>query len=393
MRKKNIVKKRHTAYFKLAKPIAKYFSITHGFKAEKFKMKKGKGYLIMSNHQTMLDPALMALSFNRPLYIVASDHIFNKSIPSRAMQHCFGPIKKKKATADISFIVDCVSVAKSGGNVLIYPEGNRSWADFQFYIDRSIVKLVRMLKLPLILYNLNGGYGVNPRWGNKLRKGEFTGKIKKVFSLEEIKAMTDDELYKTIVEGLRVIDSESGKSYKSKVRAEYLERELFVCPVCKKEHALVSKGNYLTCTACGLKVEYTEDLKLKSDNKAFTFAKLVDWYKFQLDYIKNYELKEGEEVIYQDEPIVAIDKTTAVRKVLARGKLTLTKTSLTIGDLNVLVNDITSLSVIGGTKLAVNIGDKSIMLKGHARFNPLKYILIFNILKPDLKEKYYTLDV
>jgi DNA-directed RNA polymerase subunit RPC12/RpoP len=187
--------------------------------------------------------------------------------------------------------------------------------------------------------------------------------------------------------------AEDGGEGLGKVSAEYLERELFVCPICKKEHALVSKGNYLTCTACGLKVEYTEDLKLKSDNKAFTFAKLVDWYKFQLDYIKNYELKEGEEVIYQDEPIVAIDKTTAVRKVLARGKLTLTKTSLTIGDLNVLVNDITSLSVIGGTKLAVNIGDKSIMLKGHARFNPLKYILIFNILKPDLKEKYYTLDV
>ncbi len=393
MRKKNIIKKRHSAYFKLAKPIAQYYAIKHGFKCERFKLKKGEGYLIMANHQTLLDPLLMSKSFNKPLYIVASDHIFNKSIPSRAMQYCFGPIKKKKATADISFIVDCVSVAKSGGNVMIYPEGNRAWADFQFFIDKSIVKLVRMLKLPLLLYNLNGGYGVNPRWGNGLRKGKFTGTIKKVFSLEEIKAMSDDELYKEIIDGLRVIDSESGNTYKSKVRAEYLERELFVCPICKKEHTLVSKGAYLNCTSCGLKVEYTEDLKLKSDNKDFKFNLLVDWYKFQLDFIKNYELKGDDDVIYKDSPIMAIDKTTTVRKVLAKGELTLTKTNLTLDKLKVSVSDITSLTVIGGTKLTINVGDKSIMLKGHERFNPIKYILMFNVLRPDIKEKYYGLDI
>ncbi len=392
MKNKKIIKKRHTAYFKLAKPIGKFYAIKHNFKYEKFKMKKGKGYLIMSNHQTLLDPMLMAMSFNRPLYIVASDHIFNKSIPSRAMQHCFGPIKKKKATSDISFIVDCVSVAKKGGNVLIYPEGNRQWADFLFNIDRAIVKLVRMLKLPLMLYNLNGGYGVNPRWGNGLRKGEFTGTIKKVYTVEEIKEMSDDELYKTIVDGLRVIDSERGKTYKSKVRAEYLERELFVCPICKKEHTLVSKGEFVTCNSCGLKVEYTEDLKLKSDNKDFKFTLLVDWYRFQLDYIKNYELK-GDDVIYKDAPVKLIEKTTAVRKILANGELTLTKNELKISDFTIPVKDVTSLTVIGGTKLIVNVGDKSVMVKGHERFNPLKYILIFNVIRPDLKEKYYGLDI
>lgn len=392
MRKKKIIRKRHTAYFKLAKPIGKFYSIKHNFKYEKFKMKKGKGYLIMSNHQTMLDPMLMAMSFNRPLYIVASDHIFNKTLPSRALQHCFSPIKKKKATTDISFIIDCVSVAKKGGNVLIYPEGNRAWADFQFYIDKSIVKLVRMLKLPLMLYNLKGGYGVNPRWGNGLRKGEFTGTINKIYTFEEISQMTDDELYSVIVDGLRVIDSESGKTYKSKVRAEYLERELFVCPICKKESTLISKGEYVTCSSCGLKVEYTEDLKLKSENKDFTFNKLVDWYRFQLEYVKNYELKGDDDIIYEDKPVEVIDKTTAVRKKLAKGKLVLTKTKLTVSEFIVPVDTITSLTVIGGNKLIVNFNDKSVMIKGHERFNPLKYILTFNILRPDLNEKYYSLE-
>ena len=393
MRKKKIIKKRHTAYFKLAKPIGKYFSIKHNFKYERFKLKKGEGYLIMANHQTMLDPLLMAMSFNRPIYIVASDHIFNKSIPSRAMQHCFSPIKKKKATTDISFIVDCVSVAKAGGNVLIYPEGNRAWADFQFYIDRSVVKLVRMLKLPLMLYNLEGGYGVNPRWGNGLRKGEFNGRIKKILTVSEIQALSDDELYNVISEGLRVIDSESGKTYKSKVRAEFLERELLVCPKCKTESNLYSHGEFVTCNHCGLTVEYTEDLKLKSNDKDFTFSRLVEWYKFQLEYIKNKELKGDEDIIFTDSPVELVDKTTSNNKVVAKGVLTLTRTEVAIGDLKIPVGEIQSLTVIGGTKLTINTQDKSMMIKGHDRFNPLKYILTFNVLRPDLREKYYALDI
>ena len=104
MKKKKLVKKRHAVYYRLAKAIAKIAAKIHGFKYEKFKMKKGEQYFILSNHQTMLDPLIMSLSFNRPVYYVASDHIFNKTIPSRMMQHCFGPIKKKKAT-EVAFLV------------------------------------------------------------------------------------------------------------------------------------------------------------------------------------------------------------------------------------------------------------------------------------------------
>ncbi len=391
--KKKIVKKKHTFYFKFLKPVGKYFALTHGFKYQKFKMEKGQNYLIMSNHQTMLDPALMAMSFNRPLYIVASDHIFNKSLPSKLMQRCFGPIKKKKATADISFIVDCVSAAKSGGNVLIYPEGNRAWADFQFYIDRSIVKLVRMLKLPLMLYNLKGGYGVNPRWGNGLRKGEFKGVINKIYTVEQLKSMTDDELYAEIVNDLRVIDSESGNSYKSKVRAEYLERELFVCPICKKESMLVSKGEKVICKNCGLEVEYTEDLKLKSNNKEFSFTKLVDWYKFQLEYIKGYKIPTDSSTIFADENVRFVDKTTERNKKIGKGNVSLNKDAFILGKKQIDVSSIISLTAVGGTKLIVNTKTSSIMIKGHERFNPLKYVLIFNLLRPDLNEKYYGLDL
>jgi transcription elongation factor Elf1 len=335
----------------------------------------------------------MAMSFNRPLYIVASDHIFNKSLPSKLMQHLFSPIKKKKAMADISFIIDCVSVAKSGGNVLIYPEGNRAWADFQFYIDRSIVKLVRVLKLPLMLYNLKGGYGVNPRWGNGLRKGDFKGVINKIYTVDQLKSMTDDELYSEIINGLKVIDSESGNSYKSKVRAEYLERVLFVCPVCKKESTLVSKGEKVICKKCGLEVEYTEDLKLKSKSKDFSFTKLVDWYKFQLDYIKAYKIPIDNSVIFADEKVRFIDKTTERNKKIGKGSVSLNKDAFILGKKQIEVSGITSLTVIGGTKLIINTQNSSIMIKGHERFNPLKYVLIFNVLRPDLNEKYYGLDL
>ena len=391
MKKRKIVKKRHAVYFYLARFIAKIAAKKHNFKYEKFKIKKGEQYFILSNHQTQLDPLLFCLSFNKPLYIVASDHIFNKTIPSKMMQHCFGPIKKKKATVDISFIADCLSVAKQGGSIAIYPEGNRAWADFQFYIDKAIIKLIRKLKMPVLLYNLTGGYGVNPRWGNGLRKGKFFGKVTRVISLEDMSAMTDDELFNAIKDGIKVIDSDSKEKYVSKHRAEYLESELFVCPVCKGVSTLKSHVHSITCEKCGLTVEYTEDLLLKSNEPKFTFNKLVDWYKFQLDFLKDLEIKENE-VIYKDENIKFIDKTKLRRKNMGKGELQLTSETITLGKIEIAVKDVISISPVGGTKLIINTNDKSYLIEGHERFNPLKYVLTFNKLL-DLKEKYYGLTI
>lgn len=393
---KKHVKFRHRFYFALLRPVVRLLACRYHFKTKAVKLDKKQNYLILSNHQSFLDPAFVALTIKRPIYFVASDALWSRKWYIRLLLHVFGPIKMRKGMADVACIRTLCSVVKQGGTVAIFPEGNRQWNDSCFYIDRSVVKLVRILKLPVILYNFHGGYGVQPRWGKGLRNGKYTGGIRQILSAERILAMTDDELYNTIVSGLKVIDSASGELYRSKSRAEYLERELFVCPKCGAQDTLVSHNNQITCTKCGLTAEYGEDLRLTCADPEFKFNKLVDWYNDQLRYVRNFDI-ESKQVLCSDESVHLYDKTTQQRVLVAEGRLTLCKQSLSVSDWNMPTSEILGGSANDGNKFSFNTNNRSYLVVGGARFNGVKYLLFFNRVCEQIAkkggDKYYGLDI
>ena len=378
----------------MVRPIARILARKFYFKTKAVKLPKKQNYLILSNHQSYLDPVFLALTIKRPIYFVTSDALRSQKWYMRLLFYCFAPIPKRKGFADVTCIRTMREVAKEGGTVAIFPEGNRQWTDSQFYIDRAVVKLVRMMKLPLILYNIRGGYGMQPRWSKAKRKGKHTGGIREIIPWEEVSAMSDDDLYERIRLGLKVIDSESGELYKSDERAEYLERELFVCPKCGAESTLHSHGNDVTCEQCGLTATYGEDLHLTSSDPDFHFDRLVDWYEFQQQYVREYDL-DSTEVLLSDENVTLYDKTEQQRVVVAQGKLTLTKNALSVGDCVIPTSEIFGGSTQDSGKLLFNVGNKSYMAVGAERFNAIKYLLFFNRVCQKVVEqggdKYYGL--
>ena len=75
-------------------------------------------------------------------------------------------------------IRDCLRVLKEGGAVGIFPEGNRTLTGAQWEMTDSVAKFVKLSKVPLVLYNIEGGYGSDPRWGVSKRKGKMRGYVK-----------------------------------------------------------------------------------------------------------------------------------------------------------------------------------------------------------------------
>lgn len=379
---------RHKVAFALLRPpVGLGVRLLYNFKEKRFPLKKGDQYLILSNHQSTMDPVLVCLSFHTPIYIVATDTLFKNKFWSRVLTYIVAPIPKRKATTDVACIKTMKKVAAEGGSLMIFPEGNRAWADYQFAISSGISKMVKMMDIPVALYNLHGGYGVNPRWGRKIRRGRMTGEVVKVLSREEIKSLSNEELYEIIVENLRVIDSESESKFKSNKRAEYLERELFICPACGKWNTIYSKGDMVHCS-CRASAEYTEDLKLKSEDNTIPFNRLVDWYKYQQDVIKDFNFEE--DIIFEDNPVELFDQSGKTGKVkLAEGKIVLTRECLKINEFEIPLKGITSKSVIGGRKLLIGVRGASYFIVGHERFNPIKYALVLNRLDTSCGEDIY----
>lgn len=359
-----------------------------------YKPQKGEKIVVLSNHQTDLDPAFIRLSFNRYLYFLSSDNIYSKPLRAKLISY-LGGIPKRKGVPDFESIRKLMQIAKDGGSICIFPEGNRSYAEFQFYIADNFASLLMKLKGTLVLYNIHGGFGVMPRFGAKRRKGKLYGEVKRVLKYEDYKDMKVEELSTLIKENLKVFDSESGELYKSNRRAEYLERMYFVCPKCQHMNTLVSNGNIIKCNDCGLEVEYLENLTLKSNDSSFKYHRLNDWYQYQKEFVKNMDIGEG--IIFQDDNVKLRKVNPFIKEEkLAKGTLTLYKDHLTVGDYSIDVANIVSASPMSGRKLCFTYNTDNYEIKGDKRFNALKYALIFHKLDTKMHKEnldnYYSLD-
>ena len=75
----------------------------------------------------------------------------------------------------------------------------------------------------------------------------------------------------------------------------------------------------------------------------------------------------------------------------------LTKDELKCNECVIKVKDIQSSSSIGGFKFIATTEENNYLIIGHPRFNPIKYVLMFNVLEGPIKDKggdkYYDLNI
>lgn len=328
------------------------------------------------------------------MYPVATDSIFAGRFRSKLFSS-LGVVAKKKGVGDFRSAAAMREIINEKGSLLIFPEGNRTYCEFQFYIARNLTALLKKFKATVVLFNLNGGTGKSPRFKNKNRKGKFTGRIKRVLRYEEYSLMKDDELLDLIKDELKVFDSDSSEKYKSNKRAEYLERIFFVCPVCKKTETVYSKGKYVFCRNCGALAEYTEDIHLKSENSAFPFTRVIDYWNYQKKYVSDLKIKKGERIFSDKRVKVMLANPYRARKTLYKGDIFLDDEYLYCGERKFDVKNIETASVVSGRNLTFSYGGNDYFLRGDKRFNPLKYAFIFHKLDTKMRQTgadpYYNL--
>ena len=101
-KKKKWIKPRHRIIQAIAKviltPVCK---LKYGITAEKFKEEEDRPYLILYNHQTAFDQFFVSMTFNRPVYFIASEDLFSKGWISDVIRWVAAPIPIKKQTASV----------------------------------------------------------------------------------------------------------------------------------------------------------------------------------------------------------------------------------------------------------------------------------------------------
>ena len=379
--KKKWVRFRHRVITEIARwVLSPYIYLTYRVKVEKFRDQGKRNYLVLLNHQTPFDQFFVGMAFKGPVYYVATEDIFSLGWISKLLRWAIAPIPIRKQTTDVGAVMNCIRVAREGGTIAMAPEGNRTYSGRTEYMNPAVAGLIKKMKLPIALFRIEGGYGVEPRWTDGRRKGPIKGYVSRVMEPEEYLEMSNDALVSAITEGLYVDEAAADGPYRSQKRAEYLERAVYVCPTCGLSK-FESHGNEITCCTCGRTVTYGEDKTLKGVGFEFPFRFVAQWYDYQKDYVNQMNLTQyTAKPLFVDEAAVS-EVIVYEKKVLLREKADIALygdrvvfDEGTESEFGIPFADALAVTVLGRNKLNIYYDKRVFQLKGGKRFTALKYV-------------------
>lgn len=340
---------------------------------------KKRQCLVIMNHQTAFDQFFVSRAlFPRHVYFIASEDLFSLGFLSRLLKWAVAPIPIKKQTTDAQAVMNCIRVAREGGTIALAPEGNRTFSGLPCYSNPAITALVKKLGLPLAIFRIEGGYGIQPRWSDVCRKGTMQAYVKRIIEPEEYKDLSKEELFALIQKELYVDETQSGQEFHHKKLAEYLERAVYVCPWCGLTE-FHSEDDIITCKTCGRQIRYLPNQHLQGVGCDFPFPYVAQWYNYQCDFVNNLDTTAYIETpLYRDTVTVSIVEPYKRKVVLEENaSLILYGNRIQAGKKALFFDDINVITVLGKNKLNIYHCDALYQIKGNKRFNALKYMNIF----------------
>lgn len=374
------LKYRHKVVVALLRPtFGLYVRWKYHINIEKFREQGNRPYLIVMNHQTAFDQFFVGITFNRPVYYLASEDLFSMGWVSDIIRYLVDPIPIRKQTTDLQAVKNCIRVAREGGTICIAPEGHRTFHGKPVYIKPAIGSLAKKLGLPLAIFRIEGGYGVQPRWSDVVRRGRMRSLVSRIIEPEEYAGMTGGQLAALIEEELHVDEARVTGEFHHKNNAEFLERAMYVCPWCGFS-VFESSGDIISCKKCGRRIRHLPTKELEGVDCEFPHRFVADWYEWQNDYVNSAELTAMTEVPVYEETVrlsrVHVCKNKEPLK--KEANVCLYGDRITVDDRVFPFGSISAVTVLGKNKLNIYDGNEILQLKGSKRFNALKYVNFFH---------------
>lgn len=217
---------------------------------------KGPAFIIW-NHQSRRDHTFVTTAaWPRRINIVCGHNEFFR-------EHLAWPLKmnqilpKKIFTNDIQGIRAIRDIITQGGIVAFSPEGTSSIFGDNQPIVPGTGRFLQAFKVPVFSVHLEGSYLTNNKVDATDRIGEVFVQTKLLFTPEDLKKMTSDEIDDRINAEFRHDDYDWNKvkqiSYKAKdgYITKGLSDMLYQCPKCGHEFEMDSTNNHIECKHCG----------------------------------------------------------------------------------------------------------------------------------------------
>lgn len=381
-RKKQWVLKRHAVVRNLLYwPLYIFSVLRYGIRIQRLPRDVTQCF-VLSNHQTAFDQFFVSMAVPHHVYYVSSEDLFSNGWLSRLITWLVAPIPFRKSTSDLNGVKNCLRIAREGGSIGMFPEGNRTYSGTTEYMKPGVASLVRAAKLPLVLCRIEGGYGIHPRWSDTVRRGKMKLSVSRIIQPEEFASLSNEELLDIIKKELYVDERLDQTYFYGRKNAEYLDRVMYYCPFCGLSE-LHSRGDTVSCRKCGMQVRYLPNKMLEGVGFQFPYPYVKDWYDAQSGFIRGLDMDAfGEAAIYQDtvrysENIYCKHKV----RIDDAATLFLYKDRFEVKtDRGVDVypfEKLYSATVLGRNKLNIYVGNQIFQFYGDKHFNAVKYLNLY----------------
>ncbi len=284
------------------------FIFKRKFIRNEIKGKKGP-FVVIANHQAAYDFVNLIGATARPMSFVISRSFFSTLpiqgflekmgvIPKQQFQTCAGDLKKMKAVVD------------RGDPLVIYPAGLMCEDGLSTPIPGATYKFIKWMDADIYVARTRGTYFVMPKWSKGFRPGRTTMDIYKLFSKEELRELTVEEIRQRADEALlydAYREQEELKAvYQKGSNIRGLEEVLYVCPECGREFTLEAVAdNTLRCRECGFKA-VSDGYGFLTTNRA-PLRYVSDWSRMIQDRLEEKLLRGEEESLSSPVEIRVVD--------------------------------------------------------------------------------------
>ena len=236
-----------------------------------------------------------------------------------------------------------LKVVKEGGSLALFPEGIQSLSGSAHPVNPATCKFIKKAGLPVVFAYTQGSYLTCPRYIREEKRGQVFVNYKILFTPEELKASTEEQIYQKLMANFRYDDFAFNKKARIKYVGKHhnvvgLDNILYICPHCKGLHTLKvhqDKGNErLECDKCGYCVTLNEYYDLIVKKGPSYFEDIDKWCRWQRRFVRKQVSQES--FALKGKGMVTKLRTDGWYKypknriVLMQGDVTLDKTGLTI---------------------------------------------------------------
>ena len=122
------------------------------------------GVLLVSNHQSYLDPVLLAIGLDRPLSYMAKSELFEHPVLSWVIRS-LNAFPVEQGAGDVGAVKETIKRLQEGHVLNIYPEGSRSENGQMLPLEKGVGLVIRRAKVPVVPAVIDGAFHAWPKSG------------------------------------------------------------------------------------------------------------------------------------------------------------------------------------------------------------------------------------